>query len=275
MTNRTIVTVAAGGAIGYVQGPERNFPARCFFFLREDVMKVKDAFEKHSVPVRAYANPGELIALRHAMKNFLGHDAALAAVIRAVVDGSLAPVGYTNRFQGITGSLFVAKDLRKYRPVSGVKVPPEGFVNYGEAAAVLGVKVREIRGLVAHGIINDAAEYRFGLSKLLPAADVQRFADGYVAISVLARRFHVNSRSLARYLNESGTPLLAIPLPDAGRGHAFFLRKDIATQIQSPSRRMLRDAAERRIVAARKQRWAEYRLAKEAASGKAMRRQLR
>ena len=38
---------------------------------------------------------------------------------------------------------------------------------------------------------------------------------------------------------------------------------------------MLREAAERRIVAARKKNWAEYRLAKEAASGKPMRRQLR
>ena len=35
---------------------------------------------------------------------------------------------------------------------------------------------------------------------------------------------------------------------------------------------MLRKQAQRRIKAARKKRWAEYRLAKEAASGKPMRR---
>ena len=273
LTNRTIVTVAAAGVIRYVKGPERNFPARCFFFLREDVMRIKAAFEKDSVPVRAYSNPGQLIALRHAMKNYLGHGAALGAVICAVVDGSLVPAGYTNRFRGITGYLFVAKDLRKYRPVvPGVKVPPEGFINYGEAAAVLGVKVREIRGLVAHGVIHDAAECRFGLSKLLSAADVQRVSERYEATSVLARRFHLNSGSLVRYLRESGTPLLEVPLLDAGRGHAFFLRKDIAAQIQIPSRRMLREVAERRIVADRKTRWAEYRLTREAALGRPMRR---
>ena len=84
--------------------------------------------EKHYAPVKAYSKPGELIALRHAMKNYLGRDSGLAAVIRAVVDGSLVPVGYTNRFRGITGYLFRSEDLRKYRPVPGVTVPPEGFL---------------------------------------------------------------------------------------------------------------------------------------------------
>ena len=242
LKNFTLTTVAATGAIRYAKGPERNFPARCFFFLREDVMKIKDAFEKYSVPVKAYSKPGEFIALRHAMKNYLGRDSGLAAVIRAVVDGSLVPVGYTNRFRGITGYLFRSEDLRKYRPVPGMSVHPEGVLTFGEAAAVLGVAMPVVRGLVAQGILHTAAEYRNGFSKLLPAADVQRFAEGYVATSVLAKRFHLDSGSLARHLKESGTPLLAIPLPEAGKYYAFFLHKDVAAQIQIPSRRMLREA---------------------------------
>jgi hypothetical protein len=77
---------------------------------------------------------------------------------------------------------------------------------------------------------------------------------------------------LLRYLGESGTPLLAIPIPDAGKGHVSFLQKDVAARIQLPSREMLREAAQRRIVAARKKQWAEYRQAREAALGKPMRR---
>jgi hypothetical protein len=69
------------------------------------------------------------------------------------------------------------------------------------------------------------AEYRNGFSKLLPTADVQRFADDYVATSVLAKRFHLDSGSLARYLKESGTPLLGIPLPDPGKHYAFSYAK--------------------------------------------------
>jgi hypothetical protein len=231
-------------------------------------MQIKHAFEKQAVPAKAYSKPGQLIALRHAMKNYLGRDAGLAGVIRAVVDGHLVPVGYTKRFRGITGYLFPSDELRKYRPVSDVQAPPEGFLNYREAAAVLGVNNAVIRSMVAQGVLTAAAEHRNGFSRLVPAADVQIFGERYVAISVLARRFRLPTISLAGYLRESGTPLLAIPIADAGKGHAIFLRRDVAAQLQFPSRRMLKEQAQRRIEAARKRRWAEYRLPKEAASGK-------
>jgi hypothetical protein len=92
------------------------------------------------------------------------------------------------------------------------------------------------------------------------------------AYRFLAKRFHLDSGSLVRYLKESGTPLLAIPIPDAGKDRAFFLRKEVAVQIQMPSRRMLREAALRRIVATRKEKWVEYRQAKETTLGRPMRR---
>jgi len=122
----------------------------------------------------------------------------------------------------VLGYLFLSEDLRKYRLVPGTTVSPEGVFNYGEAAAVLGVATLVIRGLIAQGILHIMAEYRNGLSKLLPAADVQRFAEGYVATSALAKRYHLDSGSLARYLRESGTPLLAIPLPGTGKGSRIF-----------------------------------------------------
>jgi hypothetical protein len=272
LTNRTIVTIAAAGVIRYVKGPDRGFPARCFFFLREDVLMIKDAFERHSLPVRAYSKPGEFIALRHAVKNYLGHGAGLAAVIRAVIDGTLVPAGRTTRFRGITGYLFRSEDLRKYRPAPLITAPSEGFLNYGEAAVLLGVRTDVIRGLINEGVLTASGPFRNGFARLIPAKEVQQFAERYVATSILAKRFHVDSGSLSRYLRESGTPLLAIPLPDAGAGHAYFLSKDIAAQVQLPSREMLREAALCRIVAARKKQWAEYRQAREAALGRPLRR---
>lgn len=146
---------------------------------------------------------------------------------------------------------------------------------HGKAAAVLGVGVPAIRGLVGQGILQTTTEYRKGFSKLLPAADVRRFAESHVATSVLARRFRLHNGSLACYQKDSGTPLLAIPIPDAGKGHAYFLRKGIAAQIQLPGRKVLKEQSHRRIEANRKKKWAEYRLAREAASDKPMRRQLR
>jgi hypothetical protein len=85
------------------------------------------------------------------MKNFLGRGSGLAAVIQAVVDGNLAPVGYTNGFRGITGYLFAVEDLRKYRPMPDSAPHMEGFLNFREAAALLGVKSVIVRGLVEGG----------------------------------------------------------------------------------------------------------------------------
>ena len=126
LTNSTILKVAAAGIIRKVEGPTQKLTKRCFYFLREDVLRVKLAFEDHAVPVKEYSKPGELIALRHAMKSYLGRGSGLAAVLGAVVQGILAPVGYTSRFPGITGYLFRSEDVRKYRPV-------------GDGAVALGV----------------------------------------------------------------------------------------------------------------------------------------
>ena len=76
-----------------------------------------------------------------------------------------------------------------------------------------------------------------GLSKLVPAADIRRFAEQYVSATVLAKRFNLNGRVLACYLKGSGTPLLAVSIPEEGKGDALFLRKDIAAHLRIPSTR--------------------------------------
>ena len=201
-------------------------------------MKIKHGFEKHAVPLMAYSEPGELIALRHAMKNYLGRDSGLAAVTKAVVDGTLTPVGYTKRFRGITGYLFLADDLRKYRPVPDVKAPPEGFLNYREAASIrIGVKAPVIRGMVAQDLLSAPAGYRAGVSKLVPAAEVQQFAGRYVAATVLAKRLNLSSWSFTRYLKESGKPALAVPIPQERRRPACFLLKTFVAHYSSEALR--------------------------------------
>src|SRR2546427_8304186 len=73
-----IVNVAAAGLIRYVKGPAQNFPAR-YFFLSEDVMKIKHAFEQHAVAVQDYSRPAETIQLCHEVKKYLRR-AGLVAV---------------------------------------------------------------------------------------------------------------------------------------------------------------------------------------------------
>ena len=232
LANCTMLTVAAAGLIRHVEGPGQNFPGGCFFFLREDVVKIKHAFEKHAVPAQEYSQPGELIALRHAVKNYLGRDSGLPGVIRAVVDGILAPVAYTKRFPGITGYLFLSNDLRKYRPVK-IEAPPGGFLNYKEAAYVLGTRTEVIRGLVASGILRTPNEYRCGFSKLVPAGEVQGFAEQYVDVGPLGKRSHTTTQWIKRCLQESGVPILEIALFPP-KGHKIFIPKELAANVQIP-----------------------------------------
>ena len=229
----TLLRVAQAGVIRYVKGPKRGFPIG-YHFLREDVMKIKHAFENYAVPAQGYSKAGELITLRDAVKNYLGRDSGLPAAIQAVMDGMLVPVGHTMRSPGIREYLFLSEDLRRYRPMPGVEKLPEGFLNFREAASMLGIRSNVVRGLVAQGLLTVAAGYRNGFSKLVPANEVQRFAERYVAASVLAKRFNLNGWSFARYLRQSGTPLLVVAIPDEGKGDALFLRKDSAALLRIP-----------------------------------------
>lgn len=109
--------------------------------------------------------------------------------------------------------------------MSGVRVPPEGFLIYREAGALLGVKTAVIRALVAQGVLN-SHEWRNGFAKLIPATDVQQFAEKHVAAPVLAKLLQLEVRLLRPFLSRAGTPVLAIPIP--GKGQTVFVRKEIA-----------------------------------------------
>jgi hypothetical protein len=226
---RTLLRVAEAGLIRYVQGSEHYFRPG-FHFLRADISKIKYGFEKHAVPAREYSKPGELTALRYALI-YLRRASGLPSVIRAVVDGALVPVAYTNQFPGITGYLFPSERLRRYRSVAGVQTPPEGFLNYSEAASRLGwTSADVIAGLVAQGVLGASTGHQNGRSKLVPASEIQRFSTQYIAVKALARHLDVTSDWLRSHLRKSGTPTLAVPV-GAGR-RALFLPNEVAAEVR-------------------------------------------
>jgi len=194
-------------------------------------MKIKLAFEKHMVREQEYSKPGELIALGDALRNYLGRDSGLPAAIEAVVGDALVPVAHTPRLPGIMGYLFPSEHLRLYRPVVGsMEKPPEGFLNYGEAASRLGSNSQVIRGL---------SGYQQGHSKLVPAVDIQRFSSQYVGVSALARHLHVTDHWLRQHLKKSGTAMLAVPVNS--RATTYFLLKEVAAELRiSPPRKSWR-----------------------------------
>ena len=126
--------------------------------------------------------------------------------------------------------------MRKYRPVPERKSRPEVFLNFREAAEVLGVRSYVVRGLVAKGLFSIAGGYRNGFSKLIPEKEVRRFARSHVAASALAKRLKLSGWSFARHLRQSGTPLLAVPISDEGKEDALFLSKGVASRFSSSAR---------------------------------------
>jgi hypothetical protein len=241
LRDATVRQLAQAGLIRNAQESGYGLPhGRHLFFSREDVMKIKLAFEKYAVPEQEYSTPGELIALRHAIQNYLRRDSGLPAAIQAVVNGTLVPVAYTPRFPGITGYLFPADHLRLYRPVSGdIDRPHEGFLNYTEAASRLGSKTSVIRALVELRILAGPTGWQRGRSKLVAAADVQRFSNKYVGVNVLARQLHVTTSWLRCNLRKSGMPMLAVPV--GPRGKPLFLEKEVAAEVRiSPPKKSWR-----------------------------------
>jgi len=241
LRDANVKSLVQTGLIRAAQGSACGLPRdRQFSFSREDVMKIKLAFEKHTVPEHEYSKPGELIALRHAIQNYLGRDSGLPAAIKAVVNGTLVPVAYTSRFPGITGYLFPAEHLRLYRPVPGdIETPPDGFLNYSEAASRLGLKTTVIRALVELRILAGPAGWQRARSKLVVAAEVQRFSNGYVGVRALARHLHVTTSWLRCHLRKSGTPMLAVPV--GPREQPLFLQKELAAELRiSPPRKSWR-----------------------------------
>jgi hypothetical protein len=195
-------------------------------------MKTKLAFEKHAVPEHEYSEPGGLMALRDAIHNFIGREAGLAAAVQAVIGGTLVPVAYTSRFPRITGYPFPSEHLRLYRPVWGdIERPPDGFLNYTEAASRLGSETPAIRALVELRILSGPAGRQRGC-KLVAAADVERFSNQYVGVRALARHLQVTGCRLARYLRDSGTPVFAVHIGSGER--ALFLQKEVAAEVRVP-----------------------------------------
>ncbi len=230
LTRTSVLRVAKAGLIRYVKGLEPHFP-HAIYLHREDVMKIKYAFEKRGVPDKRDAlRSEELMALRRAIW-YLGRDSGLPA-IRAVVDGTLVPVAHSKQFPGITGYFFLLRQLRKYRPALQAKARTEDFLCYKEAASKLGTCPEVIRKLAARRVLGIPTECPHGQSKLLPAADVERFGRQYVPVSLLAKRFGTSSKWLAGYLEgRDSSQVLAVRL---GTSRKLFVPRQIASRLRIP-----------------------------------------
>ena len=94
-----------------------------------------------------------------------------------------------------------------------------------------------VRKLTAHGVLGVPTECPHGQSKLLPAADVERFGRQYVPVSLLAKRFGTSSKWLAGYLESChSSRVLAVHLKTSRK---LFVPHRIASRVRIPGKRAL------------------------------------
>lgn len=216
--------IVQAGLIRYSKGVDRSLSSR-FTFRCNDVMRIVNAFDKWRSQTCTDVAPGSTIALRHALKNYLGRDIGLPSVIRAVIEGKLSPVGYTSAFRGIMGYLFRSDDLRQYRPPQiDIPIPHRGFVSFREAATLLTTRTEVIRALVKRGLLTSPNNYHNGFAKLIPTCDLERFSARYIDASILAELHGITKHRLRCQLHNMKISAVEVPVP--GKGCKLFVSRD-------------------------------------------------
>jgi len=129
---KAVKSLAQAGLIRHVKGYNHLFSGG-YHFLREDVTKVINIFQKHTVTRRKYTGPGKLMTLRDAL-NCLGHS-VLPDLIQAADDGDLVPVHYAKLSVGIAGYIFPFEKLSRYH--RDPKILPGWLINPHPVSAIL------------------------------------------------------------------------------------------------------------------------------------------
>jgi hypothetical protein len=219
------MSVARAGVIRYTDSLKRGH----HLFFREDVLKVKHAFEQYTLTSRPKPGSEGVTTLNEAILNFLGNASGLASAVDAVVQGTLVPVSRTSRFPGIAGYIFVMTELREHSPFVHRQRGPKEFFNIAEAAQFLKTSGAKVRALVAARVfsVQNLPGKRAPKVKFIAANEVRTFARRYVSTESLAEEFGISPRAMMGRIRGTLTPVLEIRrFKNLAR---FVLRKDAAS----------------------------------------------
>ncbi len=227
-----VFELARAGLIRYQKGSKYGFP-RDTYFHGDDIARIKHAFERHASPQdrTQKQSRGKLATLQHGLPIQFGWERVLSIAIRAVLDGTLVPVAHTQRWPGIKGFLFRAEELARIRPREHSKSPTGEFITVHQAATLLGTTTEVIRKLIERHFLSSPFGGRQGAPRWIPVEDVRAFAREYVAVSVLAERFHTSCPWVHRYLNAIGIEVLVIHLRHQSK---LFAPRERVSRVRIP-----------------------------------------
>jgi hypothetical protein len=209
------------------------------FFVREDGLRLLQAFERHEVPVISVWNKATVLTLSEAKKTILEPHERFASALQAVIDGSLVPVARTKLYPGIGGYIFSAVDLQIHcRPTGSA----EGFamhLNVSQSAQYLGIGRTGVEGLISSNHLRPTGERICkGFREFqIPLTQLESFANRFVSTKSAAERLGMTTKSLVDRLRERAIPFLAVQMKREGH-RTLFIPKRVADGLQLPLDRL-------------------------------------
>lgn len=206
-----------------------------YLYLKEDVSKVKRAFQQYNSRIPKSQKRAGAMTLRDALRRVLGNGIEAARVIEAVVNGNLVPVARSPLVPGICGYMFQVGELRKYSPRLKNGHGDHELLNLSEAAKTLNTIPMKVRGLINAGRLtlrNVPTTYNTrGL--FVPASEVRDFAKRYVSTESLTRKFRIRPITLSWKIRKKRVPVLAVPLTGKRKRIGWFVRKQDVARLRA------------------------------------------
>lgn len=218
------------GLVNFKMGRVSGGESRGWIFEIKTINSIYEAFNKHHVPEIKYQKKGnDLIALQHAFNDLLNQESGVPAVIKAVLERKLIPIGRAGKFSGIRDYIFDLNNLRKYDDI-GNGCLKENYLNLSETQQLLGVHVKVLTALIINGFLNkQPARVKSG-EQLILASEIFSFKEKYIFCNDLARQINSNGNWVKNYLTRLG--LEAIDLKFKSRNLSSLYERDALANIK-------------------------------------------
>lgn len=229
VTGDAVMSLGRAGILKYKQNGMSG-PWMAWSFVKYEVDCIEMAFTKfRSVPVISKPNE-KYIFLRHAVVSLIGYEVGFPAVVRAVLDGRLIPVGRAKKLFGIFDYVFFKSDLVRFRPTS-LEMSERNMVNSGEVARVLGLGKRIVAALLCDkrffGHVRQERSER-----LMFETELDAFRHRYIFAAELSRKFETTAIRVSTYLSECGIPGFVLDIPNSGK--TFLYEKSAIEGVEIP-----------------------------------------
>jgi hypothetical protein len=229
LTNPQVLQLAKAGVIRCLGSREMRTSgfAKNKRYPREDVLAIERSFASNLVrgSDSMTCRTGPVTSIGEALAfGYIDSEYGLPTLIRAVIENRLRPITQVTNAQGILGYTFGTDDLAPFKHTWTVSVAvPDGYMNYGEAADLIGTDRKVIGKLVLAGYLDAAGLH--SRSKLLHSAEVHRFAAKYVSLAAATKMLNMNARSIVSFLESSSTSFLIVPMYSYQKPALFVPRR--------------------------------------------------